>query len=490
MQAKSRLLIITALTLLVVGCQHDPITRPPVDSMTADLAPAGFDARLAAAEIVAASGWEVDPAAEFPKQSTESGDKCLGFILDWSREMLLGDIAHYSYLVQVGAGPYDRIMVHRVIKERRPLQPLKTRHAIMLQHGDCVGFGKFLYGKLAPSAPDDHAAAIYLAQNDVDVWGIDQNWVLVPEATTDFGFMQNWGMDNQIANLNAALATARYTRLFTGNGFRKMHLLGYSSGGATGYAYINAEAVIPYGHRHVKGFVCADMLYKYAPEVDRQFVCQDVALMAQLLADGTFEWAYGFEPMGRLAAEDPDGESPLFPGYTNLQVVLITGGATFMLWPFNEWWHYWGATFDPEEGMPVSFNFLSLDNVTDFMRLGCPWEALRFIYDYERIICDEEDVPWDDNLALVDMPILYLEPAGGIGSTGRYTLGLLGSNDVQIVTVSLRPPDQITEDFGHIDIWTAPQAVSLVWQPLLEWIVSHPGRGADDEVYLTAETMR
>ena len=38
-----------------------------------------------------------------------------------------------------------------------------------------------------------------------------------------------------------------------------MLLLGYSSGAATGYAYLNQETRMPYGLRQVKGFIAADL---------------------------------------------------------------------------------------------------------------------------------------------------------------------------------------------------------------------------------------
>jgi hypothetical protein len=191
--------------------------------------------------------------------------------------------------------------------------------------------------------------------------------------------------------------------------------------------------------------------------------------------------------IGELAVFDPDGDSPIIEGLTNLQVALLFGAGTFQVWPYNPWWHYFGGTFDPDTGLPVDLSFTSIEGMTDFMRTGCPWEALRFMYDYETVMCDEEDAPWDDNLAAVTVPILYLEPAGGLGSTGRYTLGLFQNADVEIHTVSLRPPEQITEDFGHIDLWTAVDAPSLVWAPLVEWITNHNGRADDDEYPLMAD---
>ena len=107
------------------------------------------------------------------------------------------------------------------------------------------------------------------------------------------------------------------------------------------------------------------------------------------------------------------------------------------------------------------------------MRTGCAWEALPFMYDYSRIMCDEEDVPWDDNLGAVEVPVLYIEPVGGLGRPGATRWACSAATDIEIATASLLPPEQIIMDFGHIDIWTADQAPELVWQPLLEWVLAH-----------------
>jgi len=179
---------------------------------------------------------------------------------------------------------------------------------------------KFLFGAATPSAPDDHALAIFLAENGVDVWGIDQNWILVPEETTDFGFMENWGFDNQIYNLRTALALARNLRLYTNNEADRMNFLGYSSGGWLGFAYINDEAGRHPSERHVKGFVNADALYKAGPDNQGsiEMSCNDVEYYAGEIANGVYGYWIGFIEVGELALTDPDGESPIFPGFTNL----------------------------------------------------------------------------------------------------------------------------------------------------------------------------
>ncbi len=490
MLARRLLLLLFVPVLLLAGCQHDPASGPvaPGDPFSGFLTD-GIDVQLAAAEIVAISGWDTHPDATLPDRLTDLQTKDFGLILDWSREVVCGDIVHYEWLLQVGPGQYDQIKVHRVVKELIPQRPIRTANAIFLQHGDAVGFVKFMFGQAAPSVPDDHAVAIYLAQNDVDVWGIDQNWVLVPEETTDFGFMQNWGMDNQMSNLRIALSIARHSRSYTANSNSKLLLLGYSSGAWLGFSYLNAEAAVPEKHRNVHGFVSVDAYFKTGPdnEIGRQLNCDDAAYFLEERANGVYEWWVGFKEVGEYALNDPDGDSPLFDGFTNRQVGLYFGCAGWRDYPLNEWWHYWGAYFDgdgPEDpdSLPIDTRFLPAEWAFEFMATASPWQPNLFFVHFCQISCDEDEVPYDDNLALIDVPILNLGGAGGLAPSADHTLDMLGSTDIQHVIVQLLPDEQKYEDFGHIDIFTATQAAELVWQPLLDWIVSHSGRSDPDDV--------
>lgn len=178
-------LLAACLLILLAGCEHDPVVAP---DGVAELASPWVDPQLAADQIVAMSGWEF---AEDAVRPDAPADKCVPVVISMERVDLLHGIAHYTYLLQVGPGAHDRIALHRVVKEQNPRRPIRTAKTLFLQHGDAVGFRKFLYGTYAPSVPDDHSVAIYLAQRNVDVWGIDQNWVLVPGETTDFLFMRD-----------------------------------------------------------------------------------------------------------------------------------------------------------------------------------------------------------------------------------------------------------------------------------------------------------
>ena len=90
--------------------------------------------------------------------------------------------------------------------------------------------------------------------------------------------------------------------------------------------------------------------------------------------------------------------------------------------------------------------------------------------------CDSEDVPWDDYLGDITVPIFNVGAAGGLGTISEYTLGLVGSSDVTSLVVALYPADYIMVDFGHIDIFIADNAQSLVWMPVLDWVNDHSCR--------------
>jgi len=82
-------------------------------------------------------------------------------------------------------------------------------------------------------------------------------------------------------------------------------------------------------------------------------------------------------------------------------------------------------------------------------------------------------VPFDDHLADITVPVLYVGAGGGFGAFGVYTTTLLGSTDVSIHLTTLVPPADRIEDFGHVDLFLADDAAALVWQPILDWLQSH-----------------
>ncbi len=454
------------LILVFVSCSNEDVVDP-VDTGSTTLS---LDPEFIASEIIAQTGWlDADDQIRTP-------EGC-GNIIGIEREEIAPGIAHYSFLLKTGEGEYDYIKLHRVVKEKRPYRPIRTCKNIFFQHGDGVGFeGMTLYGLNAPSAPVDQSMALYMAQNDIDFWGIDQNWILIPQETTDFGFAEGWGIQNQVKNLDIALSVARFTRLITGGGPGKMNLMGYSSGLWTGYAYVNWETQKKARFRNVGGYIPVDGMFKSDDEYVLGATATYSAMYRADYESGQYVTPVPFGPAGYLAMTDPDGDSPIVPGFTNYLVGMVFGAATHMFSPFTPTYHYVAGTFDPATGMPDGFQFSTDQKWFEFLVSAAPYEAMLFQIDYLETIAGLDDVPWDDYLGDVTIPIFNVGAAGGLGYYSEYTLSLLGSSDVTSLVVALYPPESGIVDFGHIDIFIADNAQDLIWMPILDWVNDHSCR--------------
>ncbi|HZF10674.1 MAG TPA: hypothetical protein VFE33_17950 [Thermoanaerobaculia bacterium] len=396
-----------------------------------------------------------------------------------TRRVISGNVVEYSLVVRTGPGEHDRIGLHRVVQESAPNAAAHARHAILFAHGDAWGFdGAFLANLATPGASPDHAAPVFLAEHGVDVWGIDFGWTLVPAGATDFTFLRGWGIDRDARDLGIALALARVVRLTEGNSFDKIDLLGWSRGGQIGYAYLNAETQAPRGLRQVKGFVPVDIFLKTDDETLRQAACARAATEQATVDAGTFENTTGvlFQTLGNLALTAPAAASPVVPGFTNRQAGLVAGSATYVFFPPGlavvPFYHFAGGTFDGG-GLPTGLSFTPENPWFHFETGPAPFESQQVVVDGDDVICNEKNVSFDDHLAQITVPVLYLGAGGGFGDFGVYTTTLLGSHDVTTHVVHLVPAAQRALDIGHADIWNATDAPSLFWQPILGWIGGH-----------------
>jgi hypothetical protein len=92
--------------------------------------------------------------------------------------------------------------------------------------------------------------------------------------------------------------------------------------------------------------------------------------------------------------------------------------------------------------------------------------------DGNTMFCGQTPVPFTKHLGQIEVPILAMGAAGGFGKTIYYTAGLTASKDVTKVTVQLFPDDEAGLDFGHADTVLATNAETLVWKPILDWVVA------------------
>lgn len=402
------------------------------------------------------------------------------------RRLLTDEVAEYSVALRVGPGEFDIIGLHRVVKEQAPFVPSSTSGAVLLAHGDVWPFdAAFLASAASAMTPDDHALPIFLAAHGLDVWGIDFRWTRVPLTPPDgFSFMADWGIETDARDLGIALAVARVTRALTGHGFGKLHLLGWSRGGQIGYAYLNAETQVPAPLRQVKGFIPVDIYLKTnVPEL-QQGACIRYANEQARIDGGEIAESIGqvVNALGVLASTAPNASSPIIPGLTNEQAGLLAGAATFLLLPPGlapaPFYHFTGGSFDTN-GLPTGLLYTDEQLFFTFLAGGSPWQPLKELAEADAAICDgpeAPDVPWDDHLGAITVPILYVGAGGGFGDLGIYTTTLLDSDDVSTLVVSFQPPEPPELrlfDFGHADLFQADDAPTLVWEPILAWLQAH-----------------
>ena len=413
-------------------------------------------------------------------------------IVSLDRRRLVRNIYEYTLVLKVGRGEFDMIGIHRVIKERWSWFPRRLPRAVMMLHGDTSDFrSAFLMSTQSNEVPIKHSLAIYLAERNIDVWGIDLRWTFVPDSYpgTDetpycyvdgCKFMENWDTALHLKDIRNAVRIARTVRGLTGNGFDKIFMLGHSSGAQFTYAYANEETQLPWWEHSLRGIIPVEMVYKFDPEEEELIdaACTRLEILEALRDSGTCfsDEAVNLKGIAYLAATDPDGSSPIIPGFTNQQAVWFVLSATYATYlppmiPPVPYYHYCAGTFD-DYGSPTGLQFTNSDYMLEFAFAVPSFQSLGEIIDGEAIMCSES-TPYDDYLDLIETPVFYVGAAGGFGAYGEYVLELLGSTDKQSLIVQLHPAEAVALDYGHIDLLFADNAKHKVWMPIFKWIKRH-----------------
>jgi len=391
-------------------------------------------------------------------------------IIGSQRAVLHDDIVHYTFDIDLGPGDFDTIRIHRVVREKRPGHPVATKDAIFMLPGSPNFFeAVFVPPLISDSIPQDHSIAVYLAKHGIDVWGMDYAWALVPIQTSEFGFMKDWGLERDIDYAEQALKMVRSIRLSTGQGKSRLHVLGFSYGVPIAYAIAGNETQIPPGQRLVKGIVSMDYDLKVSDDIQRQVSCTGVENGQAQIDLGVFHNDSGSFLMlvGQLAKFFPDQPTPLppFAGLTNWQTALLLGVMDSPLW------HFAGGQFN-EYGIPTGLSFTEPGLLVDLFMSVPPYVPRQANIDVNTARCDEVDVPFDDWLGEVAVPILTVGAAGGAAPV-PYTPLLSASQDVSHIGVQFLDDELHFLDFGHADLLTANDAETLVWEKILDWMLDH-----------------
>jgi hypothetical protein len=394
------------------------------------------------------------------------------YIRHVDRIVLGEDVVHYRFEVVVGKGKFDTIRLHRIVRERAPYQPIRTVDGIMLLPGQPNYFEAIFMSPLIEQGQAwDHSIVAFLAKHNIDVWGMDYAWAMVPAETTDFNAFKGWGVVKDSQHAEAALSLARVIRGFTGQDFGPLHLLGFSYGGILAYAIAGEETQRPNVLRNIKGIIPLDVGLK-VEEPYRSFYCNSAATDQANLKAGLYSDDTGLflKQLSDLAMTMPDDASPIIPGLTNLQSALFFGTSTPLL--SGQFWHFVGGYLD-ENGIPSDLRYSDASLWVNLLGNIPPHYPMQTNFDVDAAFCGTIAVPFDDHLRQIKIPILFAGAAGGFGTVGYYTTTLTSSKDVTKFVVQLLPDDQRAEDFGHADTALARDSETLVWQPILDWLLAH-----------------
>lgn len=386
------------------------------------------------------------------------------------REYLGHGVAHYTFELPLGPNSYDVVRLHRLVQERRPNRPMRTRGAVLMVHGSGQDFVDIFLEAGAPAPGPSTSAPLYLATKGVDVWGIDLAWTLVPEQPlADLGFMADWRMERDVDHTLAAMSAARFIRVLTGQGVDRMHLLGFSYGAAVAYGAAGRETQQDPWLRDIKALVPVDMPFKLESQAARDGACDRLEGLLEnpppVATTSTFQ-----RSLSEAAMEDPDGirtapVPPFLQGLTNYQVILLIA-----LNPPT--WQFLGMEMahDPELDREVPVRPLHTDADRWIHLLGglAPHMPTAVNLDIHASHCDQDGTSVDDHLSEIEIPIRYLGAAAGFGEAGHYTLTRTASHDIQTHTV--RVAAERGRDFGHADLFMAREAPELVWDVLADWI--------------------
>ena len=148
------------------------------------------------------------------------------------------------------------------------------------------------------------------------------------------------------------------------------------------------------------------------------------------------------QDIAHRARTDPDGASPYFPGFTNWQTALFFGGGPIFGPVFT---HYHAPIV--EGGLPVGFQFVTIDQWLDFITASANYEPTLFELDYSRMMANMS-TPYTNHLGDITVPVFDLGGAGGIAPYTEATLSHLGSTDITKLYVSTGAGDPSTPRSG------------------------------------------
>ena len=410
----------------------------------------------------------------FKASANKTKEKSNEKFITMTREEFEGNVAHYKFDVRLGHGKYEHITLHRLVRENSKYRPVETQGNIFMVHGASQNFEDIFLVAGEPNISVHSSIPMYLASNGIDVWGIDLGWTRVPAEETDFSFMEHWGVERDVDDVLKSMTIARVIRGITKQGFGRMNLLGFSYSVSLAYVAAGLETQEHWIKRDINGIIPIDGLLKIDPQKTDaiQQSCGSADYIKGVLESGIFQNQNGVYAFGQLAAANPDGPSPIIPGFTNFQAALFVGTNLYNIAPTpNPHWHFVAGLYD--NGIPYDLAYSSADRWIQLLAAphAGPYMPQKTGYDLNVCQCNIEDSPLDDYFTDIEIPIFYIGSGGATEADGFYTVDQLKSQDKTKYIVSLNP--EPTLDFGHGDLFIANNADSEVWEVIRQWVLGH-----------------
>jgi pimeloyl-ACP methyl ester carboxylesterase len=441
--SRSFFAVLTIDVLLLTGCGSAP-SEAPVESQ-----------------------WALDPAFEAARPAGS-------VVENVRREPLGGDVFHYQVDLRVGPSANAVLRLHRVVRERAPWVARPSHDAVMLLHGDFATFASNFAPRVGSPASTAPGLSLFLAQRNIDVWGLDRRWTHAPADGADLSDFADMSFSSELDDIGRALGFARAVRVAGSSGNDRLTLVGFSRGGHLAYAYAAREGAAPRASRHVKALVPVDVFAEIAPgdEPARANACDNAAFERDALATGTVDSDNSFfVSIGRLALDAPSAPSPFFDGETNRQAFLDVVTHTSPFFTPAPHYHLLAGIFD---GDAVTGLRETPETVGEtWFAAAAPHQSMREVAESDALWCGAPPLPLQIDLSRIEIPLYYLGAAGGFAEHGIFTTTRVRSSDVTLHIVQRFGPERVAEDFGHGDLLFATDAPSLAWRPLADWVVRH-----------------
>lgn len=414
----------------------------------------------------------VDRPAPVIQSLTDIGRATGTLVTDVQRHPLGGDVYHYGFTLRVGSTANAKLHIDRIARESAPWQPRPTPHAALLLHGDSATFISNFAPSLGSPPSSVPGLAVYLAQQGIDVWGVDRRWTQAPAEGADLSDFTSMGFAQELDDIGLALGFARALRVATGGGAARLSLSGFSRGGQLAYAYTAIEANRPAWQRHVKALVPLDVYGEIAPAdaEQRQYLCfvadylRDTVAAGELDSDNSSGILFG-----QLALTAPDDPSPYFPDQSNRAALLTVVGQSYG--GFTPFYHFAAGVID--QGVVTGLRETSESAMARWFASGPPHQALRELADSTALWCGNGPLPVDAKIDRIAVPLLYIGVAGDVGEYGVYSTTRVASTDVTTLVLRRFGAGHEAEDFGHCDLLYGRDAPTLAWQPLASWLLRH-----------------